>query len=520
MKNNNVITYARVSTEEQANNGFSIPFQTELLRKYCELKGLNQVHHFDEDYSAKNFERPAWSELMKYAKKHKASIDQVLFTKWDRFSRNIADAWAVIKELKSMGITVNAVEQPLDMSIPDNKVMLSMYLIIPEVENDKISQRTKDGMRQAKIEGCYIAKAPFGYDNLKLDQGIDKRRKRSTLIPNNDASIVLEAFKQVSMNIEAVEVIRQKLMLTSGLPLKKQQFYNMLRNNVYCGLVHIPEHQKEPAFDVKGLHPPIVDEHLFTSDQNVLVGKRKLFQKIENRFPLRGVLTCPVCGRLITASQSKGNGGLYGYYHCKPTCHVRVRCEQVHDSTKTLLNGITLNANILDLFKAVLKDTIKKNHDITEKRLDSLRKEKINLEMLLSNAEDKFIKNQLEPEDFNRVKSRYLEKMNETEFTIRELEWKTDEMNQHIDGAAVLLGKLGTCYELLGNDDKGPFLGVIFPEKLTLENGKVRTSSLNMVVELLTRFSRGLESNKMEKAIQKNGFSIDAPQPGLEPGTP
>jgi site-specific DNA recombinase len=146
MKNINVITYGRVSTDEQADSGFSLNHQEEMLRKYCEIKEYNILNHYTEDYSAKNFDRPEWKVLMNYVKKNKNSIDMILFTKWDRFSRNIEGALTVIRELSAMGIVVNSIEQPLDLSIPDNKVMLSMYLILPEVENDKISQRKKRRM--------------------------------------------------------------------------------------------------------------------------------------------------------------------------------------------------------------------------------------------------------------------------------------------------------------------------------------------------------------------------------------
>jgi DNA invertase Pin-like site-specific DNA recombinase len=150
-------------------------------------------------------------------------VDAVLFTKWDRFSRNIEGALSIIRELNTLGITVNSIEQPLDLTIPDNKVMLSMYLILPEVENDKISQRTREGMRRAKKEGCYIAKAPFGYSNTKI---FDK----TSIIPNADAEIVVKSFEEVAKGIEAVEVIRKRFKILYGLKLEKQQFYNMLRN--------------------------------------------------------------------------------------------------------------------------------------------------------------------------------------------------------------------------------------------------------------------------------------------------
>ena len=56
--------------------------------------------------------------------------------KWDRFSRNAGDAYQMINILRKLGVEPQAIEQPLDLSVPENKMMLAFYLAAPEVEND------------------------------------------------------------------------------------------------------------------------------------------------------------------------------------------------------------------------------------------------------------------------------------------------------------------------------------------------------------------------------------------------
>jgi len=185
----NVIIYTRVSTDEQADKGFSLQHQIDVLEKYCALKGYNIVKHYQEDYSAKNFDRPAFKKLMEFIKANKKHVDILLFTKWDRFSRNIEESYSTIRKLKALGVEVNAMEQPLDLSQPDNKVMLALYLAIPEVENDKNSIRTTGGMRRAQKEGCWMGKAAYGYDNCRTPDG------KATIVPNDKAKHVLEAFE-------------------------------------------------------------------------------------------------------------------------------------------------------------------------------------------------------------------------------------------------------------------------------------------------------------------------------------
>lgn len=155
---------ARVSSDEQA-KGYSLDVQSEALEKYCQRNGIEIVYTFREDHSAKNFDRPAFKEFMTHAKKNRGNIDLLLFTSWDRFSRNIQEAYKVIDSLRSLGIIPQAIEQPIDLSIPENKAILAMFLVIPEIDNDRRSIKTIGGMRASQKAGRWCSKAPYGYDN-------------------------------------------------------------------------------------------------------------------------------------------------------------------------------------------------------------------------------------------------------------------------------------------------------------------------------------------------------------------
>ncbi len=516
MKQINAITYSRVSTDEQADTGFSLNHQQEMLRKYCEFKKLTIVNHFTEDYSAKNFDRPEWKRLMQYVKKNKHSVDMVLFTKWDRFSRNIEGALTVIRQLTAMGIEVNSIEQPLDLTIPDNKVMLSMYLILPEVENDKISQRTKDGMRRAKKEGCFVARAPYGYSNTKV-------LEKTSIEPNADAKIVLKAFQEVAKGLEHAEVIRKRFRETYGLKLEKQQFYNMLRNITYCGMVEIPEYKKERAEIVQGLHQPIVDLELYKRVQNVLDGRKNLNAKLPSTesdvYPLKGNLLCPNCGNKVTASPSKGNGGHYHYYHCKSSCKVRLRKEIVELRAQELLNSLTLNENVKELFKAVLTDVIKTNNLDARTQIDELLRERNASEVMLDKAEDKYLSNELSPEDYLRMKNRFSDRISDLKNRIDALSENDADLMKYVDNSVLLLSQLGTIFNQLQNHQKSSFLRVIYPENIILEKDGFRTNSENSVVELMSRLYRVSEVAEIKQATENGGLSSWAPRLGLEPRT-
>ena len=138
----NAIIMSRVSSDEQA-KGYSLNVQLEQLTNYCKRNNLNIVKHYKEDHSAKDFNRPEYQKFLQFAKKNKDKIDVLLITSWDRFSRNITDSLIMLRRLDKLGIQVQAIEQPIDMSIPENKAMLALFLAIPEIDNDRRSIKIK-----------------------------------------------------------------------------------------------------------------------------------------------------------------------------------------------------------------------------------------------------------------------------------------------------------------------------------------------------------------------------------------
>lgn len=160
-----VYLYIRVSTDEQAVKGYSQRSQLDRLVLYCKDHNLIVTKTIFEDYSAKTFNRPEWNKLFAELKLIKNQSSLILFTYWDRFSRNIMDAYKMLERLQNMKVSIQAIEQQLDFSIPESKIMLAMYWATSEVENDKRSRNVRLGMQKARLEGRWINKAPLGYRN-------------------------------------------------------------------------------------------------------------------------------------------------------------------------------------------------------------------------------------------------------------------------------------------------------------------------------------------------------------------
>ncbi|WP_316823908.1 recombinase family protein [Pedobacter miscanthi] len=144
--------YVRVSTDEQKRKGYSLPEQEDRLLKYCDSNNIVVKGIFREDFSAKTFKRPEWNKLFSEIRKSKGiTPNTILFVKWDRFSRNIQYAYEVIGMLRKYNTIAMAIDQPVDLDIPESVVMLAVYLSIPEAENTRRGLNTSNGMRRAKL---------------------------------------------------------------------------------------------------------------------------------------------------------------------------------------------------------------------------------------------------------------------------------------------------------------------------------------------------------------------------------
>ena len=250
------IIYTRVSTDEQAQNGFSLRDQHEKLKAYCNLKGIDVIAHYQDDHSAKTFIRPEFIKLLEFLRQNKGQVDLLLFIKWDRFSRNAPESYEMLAKLKKLNVEAQAIEQPLDMNIPENKIMLSIYLTTPEVENDRRSLNTISGMRRAMKEGRWCAGAPKGYDN-KRDEN-----NKPIIMQNKDADFIKQAFEYVENGETVLQFIRQQLVI-NGFVCSKNQIALLLRNPLYMGKIKLKAFKDSEECLVNGIHRPIISEETF-----------------------------------------------------------------------------------------------------------------------------------------------------------------------------------------------------------------------------------------------------------------
>src|SRR3990167_8037844 len=161
--------YVRVSTQEQAQQGFSLNAQQEALENYAKALGY-EIHKIyrDEGKSAKDLKRPEMTNLLQDAEAGKFSA--IFIYKLDRFSRSMKDLILTIDKLKSWNIDFVSLQDHIETTSATGKLMFHIVGAFAEFERNLISDRTKFTMRSKVSKGGHITKAPKGYTliNKKL----------------------------------------------------------------------------------------------------------------------------------------------------------------------------------------------------------------------------------------------------------------------------------------------------------------------------------------------------------------
>jgi len=396
--------YVRVSTDEQKRKGYSLVEQEERLLHHCELNRIKVRGIFREDFSAKDFNRPEWTKLIHVIRKNKQRPEEnILFLKWDRFSRNIAFAYQMIDILKRLNAKAMAIDQPVDFEVPESIVMLAVYLSIPEAENTRRGRNTSDGLRRARKLGRWPGKPPVGYINQTAPDG-----RKYTVPKHPESDYVAWSFQQFAKGIYSISHVR-RMACSNGFRCSKNNFYKLLHNPFYCGIITVPPTKTEEMQLVEAAHEPLIEKSLFETVQLMLKGKRSQLlgkQSLKSLFPLRGLLHCPWCNHKLTGSISQGRTKKYRYYHCGTSkCKGRFRADILDACYEEQLKKIYLSPTAYELFDLVLQDenvfSVKKEF---ESERNAILSEIDQHQYLMSKARKLLLTEKLDFDDFTEIK--------------------------------------------------------------------------------------------------------------------
>jgi len=497
MKQRKAILYIRVSTDEQAEKGNSLAHQQDMLRKYCAINNIEIVGFYKEDFSAKTFERPEFNKILSFLRKNKSAAELLLFLKWDRFSRNAPEAYSMISQLHKLGIEPQAIEQPLNMEIPEQKFLLALYLTAPEVENDRRALNIIAGIRRAMKDGRYMGSAAYGYKH-----GRNEANRPCILPSTKEQAFVQMAFEMMATGNYHIEELRH-ILNKKGMPLGRTRFWCLLRNPVYISKVCVPAYKQEPEMVVKGTHEAIIADALFYEVKDILEGRKRnllvspFCQKEE--LPLRGFLTCAKCGKTLTGSASKGRSARYYYYHCKNDCNERFKAGEANDAFYELLQSVSSNKKIFCSYELIMLDAYKKNGQDKSVELQQGKKEMETYQKRLDNAQTLMLDNQLDSVEYHKIKAKIEPEIERLAVKVSGLGRTNTNERDMIEYGFYFLNNIDKVFTSADLDRKRYFLGSTFPEKLVYENGFYRTANEDNPLLLIANTGKGFTEKKEGK---------------------
>ncbi len=255
-----VAIYTRVSTEDQAKEGFSLDAQLEKLRAYCTARSWTiQGEYVDDGYSGRKTKRPAYASMMEKIDEW----DALLVIKMDRIHRNSKNFMLMMEDLNKKGKEFVSMMESLDTSTAMGRFVMDIIQRIAQLESEQIGERVYIGMEQkAKTNGGMLGfNIPYGYDyiNGKL------------VVNNSEAIIVKDIFdmyrNKLSMK-KIAEILNQK-----NIPTKLNKIWGpqtvsiILKNPLYCGFLHWGDYLNP------GEHIPIIDKNIFNETQKSIQKK-------------------------------------------------------------------------------------------------------------------------------------------------------------------------------------------------------------------------------------------------------
>ena len=333
------VLYARVSSREQREEGFSIEAQVKLLRAAALKEGLEIVREFIEVESAKAAGRKEFTEMVNYLKRNR-SCRILLAEKTDRLYRNFRDAVT----LEDLDLKINFVKENEWLSKDSKsqaKLMHDIRLAMARNYSENLREEVKKGMCEKASQGTYPGRPPFGYRNNAGTRTIE--------IHPEKGAIALRVFEMYASGRYSLLGLSKELKHVTGTRISKTNLHKMILNPFYIGKF------EWSGQTYQGTQPHLISPDLYAQAQAVLNGhNRPTYSK--HAIPFRGMLTCAYCGCAVTAEVKKHQ---YVYHRCtgyKGPCGLpRFREQEIADRLGHVLENVCIPEEVVRAIGASLQ---------------------------------------------------------------------------------------------------------------------------------------------------------------------
>lgn len=287
--------YARVSTDIQAKDGDSIQAQLSALRSYCEKNKYDIAGEYIDDGVSGTLlnERDELQRLLDDVRSGK--IDLLIFTKLDRYFRNLKHYLNTQEVLDKYNVPWVAVWENYETRTPQGRLMVNQMLSFAQFEAEQTGQRINQVFSYKKQNKEVLSgKVPFGY----------KIENKHLVIDPDKAEIVRQVFQMYIDTGSVSSVLRKAEGL--GLPRTQRGTKILLQNRKYIG----------ECYGIENYHEPIIDKEKFELVQEML--NQNVRKPQVRKFIFSGLCTCGDCGKRLmgTSDVLKRTGERYKIYRC------------------------------------------------------------------------------------------------------------------------------------------------------------------------------------------------------------
>ena len=382
--------YIRVSTEDQAREGFSLGEQKEKLLQLCSYKGYKVFKVYeDAGISAKDMEhRPAFQEMLADMKKGK--INYIVAYKLDRVTRSVRDLEELIAQLEKHNCYLVCDRDDVNTSTANGRFFVRMLTVLSQLEIEIVSERTKFGLNGAIKSGHIPGQRPFGY--MKSE---DKK-----MIVDNATKPYVEKIFDMYLEGKSFQAIANYFNENNIYPKKKWKdttIQKIIDNKIYMGdyeqWKRIGKKENLQPIVYMNVVEPIISRAKWEDCQR----QKEINQRTYTRdriYTFFQRLKCPNCGRIMKCKGSGGKKRKYMYYTCEH-CHVNFNEDYVERLLKDFIYDLLeYDMAVKKFFLPILED---KSNNLDTTTID---KEIKDLEKQRDRIKNAYIKGIVEMEDF------------------------------------------------------------------------------------------------------------------------
>lgn len=487
------ITINRISSQRQ-DEGYSLPQQAKLNREMAERDGRKVVKEFNIIESARSSDkRDEFHEAVEYLKKH-PSVKFVYIEKPDRLSRNLKDVTLAYDLVYDHDITFVFSRDNFVLSKTSNshaKFQFDIKAVLAKNYIDNLSDEVKKGQRGMLEEGKWPGgAAPTGYK--KVNKLIEPDEPRASFIAK---AFQLYASGGYSLYTLKRELDKQGFRSINNKPLTKSNYFNILINPIYYGMMRWNNHFYE------GKHQPLIDKQLFDRVQEMLKRTKNgevipVYAKHELTY--KGLMKCGECNYQITGEEktkkNKGNGKEHRwvYYHCthyKPcNQHGMVKEEDIDQQIEELLTTLSLGEKTTEWLKDKLRESHQDEIKFREDLLRSLNTKLSQVRERLDKVYDDKLDKEIDEATYHRKREQYLAERSDIENQIKQ---HTIADDKYIDFGCLILdvaNRASEIYKVRKPDEKRYLCNLVF-SNLSLMDKKLKFS-FNTIFQAVLNYQK------------------------------